>query len=84
MVSIKSMKTKNDQEKDNRYTRPYQVKLYADMEIMIGADDPVRLIDEILEGIDYSELRRAYSPRGKKPKTKPETMFKVIVYGWQE
>ena len=51
---------------------------------MIGADDPVRLIDEILEGIDYSELRRAYSPRGKKPKTKPETMFKVIVYGWQE
>lgn len=60
LVSFKSMKTQNDQEKNNRYARPYQVKLYEDTEIMIGEDDSVRLIDEVLGGIDYSELSRAY------------------------
>lgn len=78
------MRNKYLQSNNNRSCRPYQVKLYSDMDIMIAEDDPVRLLEEVMEGMDYKELRRAYSPRGKKPKTSPETMFKVIVYGMTE
>lgn len=54
------------------------------MDIMILEDDPVRLLDKELEGLDYRALYRAYSPRGKRPKTSPVTMFKIIVYGMTE
>jgi transposase len=78
------MKNKYLQEKNSRNGRPYQVKLFEDMDIMIAEDDPVRLLDDVLEGLDYKELYKAYSPRGRKPKTSPVTMFKVIVYGMSE
>jgi transposase len=51
---------------------------------MIAEDDPVRLLDKALGGMDYRQLLRAYSPQGRKPKTSPATMFKVIVYGMTE
>jgi transposase len=51
---------------------------------MIGAGESVRLLDEVLEGMDYTELYRAYSRIGGKPKTTPSAMFKVLVYGGME
>lgn len=44
----------------------------------------MRLLDEVLEGLNYTKLYRAYSPQGRKPKTTPKTMFKVIAYGMTE
>lgn len=64
--------------------RVYQLKLIDDVEVLIAEDDPVRLLDEAMEGLNYSQLLRAYSPQGRKPKTSPVTMFKVIVYGMSE
>lgn len=55
-----------------------------DVDVLIAEDDPVRLLDEVLEAMNYTQLKRAYSPQGRKPKTSPETMFKVIVYGMSE
>jgi transposase len=78
------VKTKYLQENNNKTRRRYQVKLYSDIELMIKEDDPVLLLEEVLEGLDYKELRMGYSVRGRKPKTSPVTMFKVIVYGMSE
>ncbi len=81
---MKLMNNNKIQEKYSTGTRIYQVRLYSDIDVMIAEDDSVRLLDEVLEGLDYTELHRAYSARGRKPKTTPMSMFKVIVYGMSE
>jgi transposase len=37
-----------------------------------------------MEELDYTGLYRAYSRKGRKPKTSPSAMFKVLVYGDME
>ena len=53
-------------------------------EIIIPANDSVRLLDEIVEGMDLSELYRAYKRIGRKPATNPVTLLKVILYAMME
>jgi len=74
-------KTNIIQKDYSRFPRNYQLKIATETDILISADDSVRILDEILEGLDYKELYRAYSPRGRKPKTSPKTLFKILVYG---
>lgn len=52
------------------------------MEIQIPMDDPVRLLIAQLEELDYRELYRAYSPRGRKSAAEPRIIFEVLVYGY--
>lgn len=47
----------------------------------IPADDSVRLLDAILERMDYSQLYAAYSPYGRKG-VSPKILFKILVYGY--
>ena len=47
----------------------------------IPADDSVRLLDAILERMDYSQLYAAYSPYGRKA-VSPKVLFKILVYGY--
>ena len=49
-------------------------------EKMIPADDSVRLLDEIMEEMDYTPLMRAYKRTGRRPATNPVTMLKILVY----
>lgn len=56
--------------------------LPMDTEILIPANDPVRLASAQLEELDYSKLYRAYSPRGRKSAAEPRIIFKVLVYGY--
>jgi len=49
-------------------------------ETVIPADDSVRLLDEIVEGMNHSALERAYSRTGRKPATKPVTLLKILIY----
>lgn len=49
-------------------------------EKMIPADDRVRLLDEIMEEMDYTPLMRAYKRTGRRPATNPVTMLKILVY----
>lgn len=44
---------------------------------------PVRLTSAELEELDYTELYRAYSPKGRKSAADPRVLFKVMVYGYQ-
>ncbi|NFA44624.1 transposase, partial [Clostridium botulinum] len=51
---------------------------------MIPADDSVRLLYDVTEGLDYTELYKTYSTIGRNPAVLPEIMFRIIVYGYME
>ena len=48
---------------------------------MIPADDSVRLLNAVLERMDYRKLHAAYSRLGRIERS-PESLFKVLVYGY--
>lgn len=49
------------------------------MEIMIPADDPVRLLSAFVEGMDLSELYNTYD-RIRKNQATPRQMLKIMIY----
>lgn len=57
----------------------YQIKLPLDVEILIPADDPVRLLSAFVEGMELSDLYQTYR-KIKKNQATPRQLFKVIVY----
>ena len=57
----------------------FQIKLPIDLEPMIPADDPVRLLSACVEGMDLSELNETYD-RIRKNQATPKQLFKIIVY----
>ncbi len=60
-----------------------QLVLALNSEILLSENAPVRLTSAQLEGLDYRELYRAYSPKGRKSKVAPRVLFKVVTYGYQ-
>lgn len=58
------------------YRGNYQIKLPWEMEIMIPADDPVRLLSAFVEGMDLSELYATYD-RVRKKQVSPRQMLKM-------
>ena len=61
------------------YRGYYQIKLPLEMEIMIPADDPVRLLSAFVEGMDLSELYATYD-RVRKNQATPRQMLKIMIY----
>ena len=57
----------------------YQIKLPLEMETMIPADDPVRLLSAFVEGMDLSELYATYD-RVRKNQATPRQMLKIMIY----
>ncbi len=53
-------------------------------EKIIPADDSVRLLEKIMEEMEYSPLMRAYKRTGRPPATNPVTMLKIVVYAMME
>ena len=49
---------------------------------LIPADDLVRLLNQLLEELDYSKLYRAYSHNVRNPAVSPKNLLKVLVYGY--
>ena len=60
-----------------------QLVIALNNEILLPENAPVRLTSARLEELDYRELYRAYSPKGRKSKVDPRVLFKVMVYGYQ-
>ena len=60
----------------------YQLVLPLNIEILIPEDDSVRLLSQILEGLNYEKLYKAYSSTGRKPAVEPRVMFKVLTYAY--
>lgn len=59
----------------------YQLKLPLNIEYMIPDDDSVRLLGQIVEEMDLSELYKTYSRIRKKQAT-PTQMLKVMLYAY--
>jgi transposase len=50
--------------------------------MLIPEDDSVRLLSQIVEELDLSDLILAYSPQGRNPALPPRTMLKVLIYAY--
>jgi transposase len=59
-----------------------QLVLPIATEILIPANDSVRLLSQLLEELDYRKLYKAYSHQGRNPVVSPKNLFKVLVYGY--
>jgi transposase len=75
---------KLQQKQYNTWQGKTQIKLPFDYEVIIPEDDSVRLLSQITEELDYTELYAAYSPIGRDPETAPRITFKVLVYSYME
>ena len=63
-------------------TKNFQLFLPINYEVKIPADDSVRLLSNVLEEIDYTELYRAYSRKEKICAVSPRNLFKILVYAY--
>ena len=61
-----------------------QLCLPIETEIFIPVDHSVRLLDQVLEALDYSALYRSYSSQGRNPVVSPKHLFKVMVYAYSQ
>ena len=57
----------------------YQIKLPLDVEILIPADDPVRLLSAFVEGMELSDLYQTYR-KIKENQASPRQLLKIMVY----
>ena len=62
----------------------YQIGFPISLENIIPDSDSVRVLYDVMEGLDYTELNRTYSTIGRNPALLPKTMFTIIVYGYME
>ena len=60
----------------------FQLVLPLNYEVLIPENDSVRLLSQILEGLDYRKLDKAYSSKGRKPAVVPKILFKVLTYAY--
>jgi len=59
----------------------YQLCLPFEVGVLIPADDSVRLLNALMERMDYRKLYEAYS-RIRKMEADPKSLFKIVVYGY--
>ena len=62
----------------------YQLKLPLELDGLVPNDDSVRLLNQILEELDYTKLYHDYFTKGRKPAVDPKTMFKILVYAYSQ
>lgn len=55
-----------------------------DYALFIPEDEPVRLLDAVLEELNYENLQRLYSPKGRKPAVPPRIFFKLFIFSSME
>ena len=70
--------------KFNNIIHIHQLGLPISFENIIPDDDSVRLLYDVTEGLNYTELYKTYSTKGRNSVILPETMFRIILYGYME
>ena len=78
---IELMKTKLLQRDYTTFGRVYQVKISSEYEVLIPSDESVRLLDAVMEELDYTQMYRACAGRGRNTAVGLVTMSKILVYG---
>ena len=61
-----------------------QLVMPLNTEFLISKDEPVRLLDQVLEELDYTKLYLTYSEKGRNPSADPSSLFKVLVYAYSQ
>lgn len=61
-----------------------QLKLNFNTEVYIQDDIKLRLVKNIIERIDLTELRKVYSSFGRKATVNPVTMLQIIIFCYSE
>ena len=64
----------------NKKVAPRQLVLPLDYGIVIKETAPVRLLDAVLEELNYTELQHLYSSKGRKSKVPPHILFKIFIF----
>ena len=59
---------------------PRQLVLPLEYGMLIKEITPVRLLDAVLEELDYKELQYLYFSKGRKSKVPPHILFKIFIY----
>ena len=75
------MVAKLDYFADAPLDRRQQLMFSPTLDSMIGADDPVRLVDEVLATLDWSEWEAEYHGRRGQPPIHPRILAAVLLYG---
>ena len=52
------------------------------MEVLITEDDLVRLLNLMMEELDYKKLYEAYSQNGRNHAVPPKILFKILIYAY--
>ena len=68
----------------NKIIPLHQIGFPINLEIIIPEDDSVRLLYDITEDLNYKELYRVYSEMGRNPVVAPESLFRILIYGYME
>jgi len=66
----------------NNNTNIYQLVFPVETGILIAEDDSVRLLSQIMEELNYKELYKAYSTKGRNPDVEPKDLFKILIYAY--
>ena len=61
-----------------------QLKLNFNTEIYVQDDIKLRLVKNIIERIELTELNKVYSSFGRKPTVNPVTMLEIIIFCYSE
>ena len=61
-----------------------QLRLNFNTEIYIQNDVKLRLVKNIIERLNLTELKKVYSSFGRKPTVNPLTMLEIIIYCYSE
>ena len=67
-----------------KYGMEKQLVMPLNTEFFISKDEPVRLLDQVLEELDYTKLYLTYSEKGRNPSADPSSLFKVLVYAYSQ
>ncbi|MDS0526759.1 IS1182 family transposase [Clostridium sp. SHJSY1] len=66
----------------NNNTNVYQLVFPVETGMLIAEDDSVRLLSQVMEELNYKELYKAYSTKGRNPDVEPKNLFKILVYAY--
>ena len=60
----------------------HQIGFPIDTNFIPKEDDPVRLLFNVTEGLNYKKLYETYSTLGRNPVVEPIILFRIIIYGY--
>ena len=67
-----------------QFRRTRQLVLPLETEPFIAPNESVRLLDQVMDELDYRDLYRTYPQKGRKPETDPVIMAKIVVYAYSQ